>query len=351
VVLERISLPLDRADLGSEGGSDALPPRLVLDDTTGIRDYAGVEISALLEEPDETRREAMRRDLVTRLRDKESEEAASILEPLAEAASAPPETLDLERVRLLGSIVSQAGIVPRDAAWLTSRLVADAFPVLFGPFVRAGGTAGDVCRLVGRDAVIAASSALRDSGGALHGGAIERVLQERSRDVLPLLEILFESGNPDLVIRAMRGLRNTRLPQPAAAVLRVLADAPGAVDLHIAVGLCQDGFAGVDSGRFDKEAIETLAAITAGGHRASEGARIYATTALGDFGRVAAQAIVRRLLRRRWGVVPAEPRKIRRAAEAVIARWTQNGGRSISSPGTPLHSIGAAAEPEKEPAS
>jgi hypothetical protein len=192
---------------------------------------------------------------------------------------------------------------------------------------------------------------MRDTGGALHGGAIERVLQERTREVLPLLEVLLESSVPDLITRAMRGLRNTRLPQPSAAVLRVLADAPGAVDLHIAVGLCQDGFEGVDSGRFDKDAVATLAEIATGGHRASEGARVYATTALGDFGRVAAQEIVRGLLRRRWGFVPVEPRKVRRAAEAVIARWTKNGGRATSSPGTPLDSIGPAlaSAGDKEP--
>jgi hypothetical protein len=322
----------------------------VLDAETGIKDYAGVEIQALLEEPDIHRREAMRRDLVARLRDRDGDAVSCVLGPLQEAAAAPPETRDRARVGLLAGVVAEAGIIPHGAAWLTPELVAETFPVLFGPYVLAGGTAGVVCRSVGRDALIAASQALREPGGALHGGAIERVLQERSREVLPLLEILLTSGVADLVIRAMRSLRNTRLPQPSAAVLRVLADAPGAVDLHIAVGLCQDGFAGVDSGRWDREAVATLAEIAQGGHRASEGARVYATTALGDFGRVSAQVIVRSLLRRRWGFVPAEPRKVRRAAEAVIARWTKSGGRGTSAPGTPLAAIGGSSvSADKEP--
>ena len=346
VVLERISLPLDRANLGD--GPPVIPSRPELSEETGIRDYAGVEVSALLEEPDPHRRECMRRDLVGRLRDKDGRDVECVLVPLGEAAAAPEESRDLERVRLLGSVVAEAGIVPHGAAWLTPEVVAETFPVLFGPYVLSGKSAGVVCRLVGRDAVIAAAQTLREAGGALHGGATERVLQERSRDVLPLLEVLLESAVSDLVTRAMRALRNTRLPQPAAAVLRVLADAPGAVDLHIAIGLCQDGFEGVDSGRFDKDAVASLAEIAVGGHRASEGARIYATTALGDFGRVAAQGIVRGLLRRRWGIVPAEPRKVRRAAEAVIARWTKNGGRATSSPGTPLQSIGEPVEAAPE---
>src|SRR5207237_4238049 len=159
-------------------------------------------------------------------------------------------------------------------------------------------SAGLVCRGTGRSRVLSAAPALLADGGPLRGALLDRVLSERSRDVLPLFEVLLAAGDPETAPRVVRAIRQIAIPFACAAALRVIPD--GKISLSLLRGLCEDAFAGADSHRFDAEAVSAVGSVAMGHANAPDvQARIYAAAALAHFDRKLVQPVARHLARRR----------------------------------------------------
>jgi hypothetical protein len=299
----------------------AAPPATPrLDSETGLRDLAGLLAHVCLVEEPGDRRDLLRRRLVEALRDgadAASSCAAAHLRDLVEEG----ERRDLDRVRFLAGVLEDAGldVAAATGGWLPLDVVVAVFPRLLRAFSRGGGSAGLVCREVGRDAVLAARDALLSPTGALADPrVVERVLAERSRDGLPLLEVLLGTGDAVMRTRVAHAMRQRAIPGAAASVLRAVPE--DRLSEALLRGLCEDGFRGVDSHRFEADAVTAVASVLVGPLALPDARlRAYAAAALGSFRRDLVEPVLVSLLETRF-LVPLQPREVRRVARDVLDR-------------------------------
>ena len=312
---------------------DSQDPAPCFDADPGIRDLGGVLTQAMLAEIEPQRREAARKKLVAHLVSQKSGGVAVCVEiHLREALSAPTGNRDLERIRLLASVLEDAGLSAGGAAsaFLSPELLVALFPRLLPTHLAEGGNAGLVGRAVGREAILAAAPALLGRGGALTAPLVDRVLAERSRDVLPFLEVLADCGERATVARVARALRAVPNLTPSAVLLSVLPE--GRATPELLRVLCQDGFSGVDSHRIDAAAVVAIADIVTGPARSSDkAARAYATAALSAFPRELAEPILKHLVRRRW-LIPIESAAVRRNARNILKHYAASGPAAAAVP-------------------
>src|SRR5207237_1123858 len=177
-LFERVSIPVDDSALRADEGGPASDLTPILDGDSGINDVAGILTHALLEEVEPDRCEVVRRRLVAQLKSRKDGTPTCIGEHLREAANAPAGKRDLARVRMLASVVEEAGLVNTGATpmWIPVEVVVAVFPSLFSTFIAGGGSAGLVCRGTGRSRVLSAAPALLADGGPLRGALLDRVL-------------------------------------------------------------------------------------------------------------------------------------------------------------------------------
>jgi hypothetical protein len=148
---------------------------------------------------------------------------------------------------------------------------------------------------------------------------VERVLAERSRDGLPLLEVLLSRGDPETRARVANAMRQRAIPGAAASALRVVPE--DRLTEALLCGLCEDGFDGIDSHRFDEAAVTAVASVLVGPLALPDPRlRAYAASALGAFPRALAEPVLRSLLATRF-LLPLQPREVRRAARDVLGRF------------------------------
>jgi hypothetical protein len=232
------------------------------------------------------------------------------------------------RVRALAGAIEQSrvDVAKLLGAGLDPDLVVAAFPSLVAPFVSAGGSAGYLARTLGRSAVIAAGPELTAPEGLLaREELVQRVLDERTRDALPFVELLLPVRDPARRRAILASLRRTDLPSVAAVALRVASEQALSDDfLRV---LCDDGFAGRDSHRGDEEAVKAIGAVAKGETPGSDTvARAYATSMLAAFNPALAGPVVRALARRALFVFGA-PKEVRGAAALVLTKWEKGEGR------------------------
>jgi hypothetical protein len=219
-------------------------------------------------------------------------------------------------------VLEDAGleVAAATGGWLPLDVVVAVFPRLLRGYSRGGGSAGLVCREVGREAVLAARDALLGPGGALSDErVVERVCAERSRDGLPLLEVLLSRGESETRARVARALRHRAIPGAAAAVLRAVPE--DRLPTELLQGLCEDGFRGIDSRRFEEAAIAAVSAVIVGPRALADASqRAYAAAALGSFPYGLVEPLLQELLGTRY-LVYTQPREVRRVARDVLRRF------------------------------
>ena len=211
-------------------------------------------------------------------------------------------------------------------AGLDPDLVIAAFPALVAPFVAAGGSVGYLARTLGRSAVIAAGPELAAPDALLaREDLVQRVLDERTRDALPFVELMLPAKDPSRRRAVLASLRRTDLPSVAAVALLVASEAALSDDfLRV---LCDDGFSGRDSHRGDEEAVKAIGAVAQGETVGADAvARAYATSTLAAFNPALAGPVVRALARRTMLVFGA-PKEVRGAAALVLEKWERGEGR------------------------
>ncbi len=302
---------------GARDGPPAAIPELVDDD--GIVDPSGVMFHAFLEEPPGARRDALRRALLaTYAARSKTAPPPCVLKHLTEALAAKPR--DAARVDCLGALVDAARLDYRPGTSpITFDVAVALFPRCLSTYVRAGGRAGAVARKLGREAVLAHASSYVAPGGLLTGENLDRVLSDRTFDILPFVEALLV-GDAASRPRVVRALRVLDLKSLAAVALRVVPEAR--FTDRFLQGLCADGFAGVDSKHLLPEAAAALGSVVLD----KEGVldlktRTYATAALGSFPAALAEAPLRAVAARK--LIGAAPKEIRRAAEEILLRFAR----------------------------
>lgn len=305
-----------------------LPPA-AFDAADGISDEAGVLTHALLEAPAGPRLDVLRGRLAAALHDRPPlARPPCIVDHLRAALAEPPEKRDAVRVRALAGALEQARIDVAKllGAGLDPDLVVAAFPSLVAPFVAAGGSAGYLARTLGRSAVVAAGPELTAPDALLsRDDLVQRVLDERTRDALPFVELMLPAKEPSRRRAVLASLRRTDLPSVAAVALRVASESALSDDfLRV---LCDDGFAGRDSHRGDEEAVKAIGAVAQGETAGADAvARAYATSTLAAFNPALAGPVVRALARRTMLVFGA-PKEVRGAAALVLEKWERGEGR------------------------
>lgn len=296
------------------------PPNV--DGETGIDDPAAMTLHILGEVEPGPRRDALRSRLVDRLK-RHPEEAPCLVRHLKEAVLVPPTSRNLDRIGLLAGVVEEAGkeyAASAVSGWVTPEHVVAMFPRLFTAFVAAGGDAGAICRAVGRTAVLAAAQDLLAPGAILHPtGLLDRMLADRRRDVLPLLEVTLSVREPTRRTAAVRALRTIDLPCVAAAALRVVPE--DRLTDRLLSGLCEDGFSGADTRRFDSDAVAAIATVVTGDRLLEDlTQRVYAVAALGSFPPSLVVPLLHSLLERKM-LVWTHPKEVRRAAQDALDRF------------------------------
>ena len=319
---------LDDVAWATAGRLSHLPPS-AFDAVDGISDAAGMLTHALLETPPGPRLEALRARLSTALHERPPlARPPCIVAHLRAALAEPPERRDADRVRALAGALEHASVDVGQllGTGLDPDLVVAAFPALVAPFVAAGGTAGYVARAVGRGAVIAAGPELTGPTGLLvRDDLVHRVLDDRTRDVLPFVELLLPAKEPGRRRAILTSLRRTDLPSVAAVALRVASE--GSLSDDFVRILCEDGFEGRDSHRADEEAVRAIGEVALGQTAGADAvARAYATSTLAAFNPSLAGPVVRVLTRRTLFVFGA-PKEVRGAAALVLAKWERGEGR------------------------
>ena len=304
---------------GAHDDEPAPIPELGAED--GILDSSGVVLHALLEEPVGPRRDALRLALLAAYAGRsKSAPAPCILTHLADALAAPPASRDKTLIEFLASLVDEARIEFRaGSSPITFDVAVTLFPLCLATYVRCGGRAGAVARRVGRDAVLAAAPRFVAPGGVLTGESLDRVLADRSFDILPFVESLLVA-DPSARSRVVRALRSLDLKSLAAVALRVVPD--NRFTDGFLRGLCADGFAGADSKQLLIEAATALGSVVLD----KEGVldmktRTYATAALGSFPAALAESPLRAVVARK--LFGAAPKEIRRAAEEILGRFAR----------------------------
>ncbi|MFO0931337.1 MAG: hypothetical protein U1E39_01360 [Planctomycetota bacterium] len=305
-----------------------LPPA-AFDAVDGISDEAGVLTHALLEVPVGPRLDVLRGRLAAALHDRPPlARPPCIVDHLRAVLAEPPEKRDGVRVRALAGALEQARIDVANllGAGLDPDLVVAAFPALAAPFVAAGGSVGYLARALGRSAVVAAGPELVAPDALLaREDLVQRVLDERTRDALPFIELMLPAKDPSRRRAILASLRRTDLPSVAAVALRVASEAALSDDfLRV---LCDDGFSGRDSHRGDEEAVKAIGAVAQGETAGADAvARAYATSTLAAFNPALAGPVVRALARRTMLVFGA-PKEVRGAAALVLEKWERGEGR------------------------
>jgi len=294
-----------------------------LDPDTGIMDMCGVLTHALLIDEEPGRRKFLRTRLVEALRARPAIGLPPcLIDHLREECAKPPAQRDVDCIRLLAGIAEEAGIdgMPAAEGWLPLEAIVAVFPRLLRAFMRGGGSAGLVARQLGRDAVLGAAPALLGPGGPLEDSAtVERILSERSCDMLPFAEVLVTTRDPIRRASVLSALRRVDMPVAAACALRIVPD--DRVSEQMLRGVCEDGFARADSHRFDVEAVEGItSAVTDRSAHQDVRTRAYATASLAAFPRELTEAVLRSCLARRF-FLPTQPREVRRAARLILSRF------------------------------
>lgn len=295
-------------------------PELAGDD--GIVDLTGVVLHALLEESAGERRTELRRRLLEGYAARpKGAPPPCLLRHLAEAIAAPTQARDLGRVALLTSILDETTFESRPGASpITLDVAVALFPVGLAAYLRGGGRAGAVARRIGREAVLAAADRLVAAHGALAGASLDRVLAERSHDVLPFVEALLVAA-PSLRSRAVRVLRALDLKSLAAVALRVVPD--GRFSDAFLRALCAEAYEGVDSTHLVPEAASALGNVAVDqNHEFDVQTRSYATAALGSFPVGLASPPLRTLAARK--LFGSAPKELRHAAEEILERFQRD---------------------------
>jgi hypothetical protein len=303
--------------------ADGPPP---VHSETGVLDAGAVLLHAVLEERPGKRRDDWARQLAQQLRDPLAHDEARCLGAhlLAAAKGAGAED---DRVALLTRLALESGRgeVLRSSGALPLARVARTFPELLRAYcLVTGGRASDVGRAVGWKRVLDAADGLLGADGLLADPAgVDHVLEERSPEALPFVAVHLRSPSPDLR-RVVRMLRAMELRTRAGGALRVLP--PEAVTADLLSAICADEFERVDTGRGDALAVSAIDRWLATPGPGSD-ERAFVVGALAGFPRALVEPVLRRLFRRRMGVLPVEPRVVRRRAAEVAGSLPEDAAR------------------------
>lgn len=231
----------------------------------------------------------------------------------------------LKRIADLMHQAGVDGVVARDCG-LTGELAATLFPAAFCMFVdnlddNELDKIAQMCALVGRERIRAATAELTAPGGILEPARAARILTLPRIEVLPLARILAAKGDATVRAAVITFLQQLRLQSPESAPLYVLAQ--DQLPLDYVCGLCDIESGGGWPAALRDQAGALLRGFVAG-HEADEEIerRVFAIERLGGFPGAETVALLRGLLQGRgpFGIGGRQPKTIRAVAAAVLDR-------------------------------
>ncbi len=308
---EAFKAPLTRTTIGSDGEQSGVFLHFLADAAaTELHPFARTALARLLARP--------------------SEQSVSVLASYLRPDPGGDRSRWEARYERLVAFLREsrlAGILRR-CDILTPQDVRLDFPRDFGLYIDAiePSSAPDLAELagvvasVGRSQVLAARDVLVEQEGILDPRRVERIVASPSEAMLPLLRILIDRGDPETRRRAVAALKKLQA-EAAGACLLFVVDQPELLPRDYLLALTDVPPGADDPGRFRIRVAQTLAQYldATAGDTARTSRRLYAIQHLRRYMTSDARAALERILgRRRWFVLPSEPKAVREAAHAAL---------------------------------